>query len=59
MALFPRHPQPVVPRKAVATQVVKQEQKEAVNPRLIIVERSPGSDRQAPCKPEADTSRPR
>jgi hypothetical protein len=59
MTLFPRHPQPVVPRKAVATQVVKQEQKEAVDPRLIIVERSPVSDPQPLRKPEADTSRPR
>ncbi len=38
--LFPRHPKPVVPAKAVATQVVKQEHCEVLNIHLIIVEKA-------------------
>ncbi len=37
--LVPRHPKPVVSPKAVATQVVKQEQREVMNTRLIVVEK--------------------
>lgn len=39
--LFPRHPKPVTPQKAVATQVVQQRvqgQGKAVNPHVLIVD---------------------
>jgi hypothetical protein len=38
--LFPRHPQPVVPPKAVATQVVRQRQQhKAVDKHVLVVDK--------------------
>ena len=38
--LFPRHPQPVAPRKAVATQVVQQRrQDKAVDKHVLVIDK--------------------
>ena len=41
--MFPKHPKPVAPQRAVATQVVQRRQTGAgpVDPSLIIIERPP------------------
>lgn len=52
--LFPRHPKPVVPAKAVATQVVKQEHREVQSTHLIIVEKPNAPETPEP-RPEQGT----
>lgn len=44
--MFPKHPKPVAPRRAVATQMVQQRQTGAgpVDPTLIVVEHKPQAD---------------
>jgi hypothetical protein len=48
--LFPRHPKPVVPQKAVATQVVRQRQQDKTVDRHVLVvdkARPPSAPKQA------------
>lgn len=49
--LFPRHPQPVVPGKAVATQVVQQRQQaNTVDKHVLVVEKPAAARPRLPAK---------
>lgn len=49
--LFPRHPKPVVPQKAVATQVVQQRRlAKAVDKHVLVVEKPAPSEPALPAK---------
>ncbi len=52
--LFPRHPQPVAPRKAVATQVVRQRrQDKAVDKHILVIDKPDVPPEPQPPQPSA------